>query len=98
MVNPGPLDLIAAKLRPGGEFRLGTDDPIYCRWSMMVMSRRRDFEWLAESAERLPHPPRRLARDPLRGQGAAQGPRGLVLPLPAGSRRAGLGPKTRLTR
>ena len=51
MVNPGPLDLIAAKLEPGGEFRLGTDDPVYCRWSMMVMSRRRDFEWLAESAE-----------------------------------------------
>jgi tRNA (guanine-N7-)-methyltransferase len=51
MVNLGPLDLIAAKLRPGGEFRLGTDDPVYCRWSMMVMSGRRDFEWLAESAK-----------------------------------------------
>jgi tRNA (guanine-N7-)-methyltransferase len=50
MVNDGPLDLIAAKLKPGGEFRLGTDDPTYCRWSMMVMNRRRDFEWLAESA------------------------------------------------
>ena len=50
MINPGPLDLIAAKLQPGGEFRLGTDDPTYCRWSMMVMNRRRDFEWLAESA------------------------------------------------
>jgi tRNA (guanine-N7-)-methyltransferase len=36
MVNHGPLDLIAAKLQPGGEFRLGTDDPTYCRWSMMV--------------------------------------------------------------
>ena len=51
MVNPGPLDVIAAKLRPGGEFRLGTDDPTYCRWSMMVMNQRRDFEWLAESAQ-----------------------------------------------
>jgi tRNA (guanine-N7-)-methyltransferase len=50
MVNPGPLDLIAAKLEPGGELRLGTDDPVYCRWAMMVMGRRRDFEWLAESA------------------------------------------------
>jgi tRNA (guanine-N7-)-methyltransferase len=48
MVNDGPLDLIATKLKPGGEFRLGTDDPTYCRWSMMVMNRRRDFEWLAE--------------------------------------------------
>ena len=51
MVNHGPLDLIAAKLRPGGEFRLGTDDPTYCRWSMMIMNQRRDFEWLAESAK-----------------------------------------------
>lgn len=50
MVNSGPLDLIAAKLRPGGEFRLGTDDPTYCRWAMMVMNGRRDFEWLAETA------------------------------------------------
>ena len=50
MVNHGPLDLIAAKLEPGGEFRLGTDDPVYCRWAMMVMGGRRDFEWLAETA------------------------------------------------
>ncbi len=50
MINPGPLDLIAAKLAPGGEFRLGTDDPVYCRWAMMVMGGRTDFEWLAETA------------------------------------------------
>ena len=49
MINHGPLEIIAAKLRPGGEFRLGTDDPTYCRWAMMVMNGRRDFEWLAES-------------------------------------------------
>jgi tRNA (guanine-N7-)-methyltransferase len=49
-VNPGPIDLIAAKLRPGGEFRLGTDDPVYCRWALMVMDGRRDFRWLAERA------------------------------------------------
>ena len=47
MVNPGPLDLIARKLVPGGEFRLGTDDPTYCRWAMMVMNTRRDFAWAA---------------------------------------------------
>jgi len=50
MVNHGPLDLVAAKLKPGGEFRLGTDDPTYCRWSMMIMSQRRDFEWQASTA------------------------------------------------
>jgi len=48
MINNGPLDLIASKLAVGAEFRLGTDDPTYCRWSMMVMNRRKDFEWLAE--------------------------------------------------
>ncbi len=48
MISAGPLDLIAAKLKPGGEFRFSTDDATYCRWSMMVMRRRSDFEWLAE--------------------------------------------------
>jgi len=47
MVNPGPLDALAAKLKPGAEFRLGTDDPTYCRWAMMVMAGRRDFRWTA---------------------------------------------------
>ncbi len=51
MVNNGPLDLIAAKLKPGCEFRLGTDDPTYCRWAMMVMNARRDFEWQAKTAQ-----------------------------------------------
>ncbi|VXC83505.1 tRNA (guanosine(46)-N7)-methyltransferase TrmB [Sphingomonas sp. 8AM] len=50
MMNHGPLDLIAAKLKPGAEFRLGTDDPTYCRWSMMVMNQRRDFIWQAHTA------------------------------------------------
>lgn len=51
MVNHGPLDLIASKLKPGAEFRLGTDDPTYCRWSMMVMNQRRDFAWQARAAK-----------------------------------------------
>ncbi len=50
MMNHGPLDVIAAKLKPGCEFRLGTDDPTYCRWSMMVMNQRRDFVWQAGTA------------------------------------------------
>lgn len=50
MVNHGPLDLIAAKLKPGGAFRLGTDDPAYCRWAMMVMAERDDFVWEARHA------------------------------------------------
>jgi tRNA (guanine-N7-)-methyltransferase len=48
MINDGPLDLFAAKLRAGGEFRLATDDPTYLTWSLMVMRRHQhQFEWLA---------------------------------------------------
>ena len=49
MINHGPLDLIAAKLKSGAEFRLGTDDPTYCRWAMMIMNQRDDFLWQAET-------------------------------------------------
>jgi tRNA (guanine-N7-)-methyltransferase len=50
MMNAGPLDLFAAKLRPGGEFRLATDDPTYLAWSLMVMQRQTGrFEWLAKT-------------------------------------------------
>ena len=49
MMNDGPVDLFAAKLKPGGEFRLATDDPIYLSWSLMIMQRHEgQFEWLAE--------------------------------------------------
>jgi tRNA (guanine-N7-)-methyltransferase len=48
-MNHGPIGLIAAKLKPGGIFRFGTDHPVYLRWAMMVMGAREDFEWLGES-------------------------------------------------
>lgn len=48
-MNHGPIGLIAAKLKPGGIFRFGTDHPVYLRWAMMVMGARDDFEWLGES-------------------------------------------------
>ena len=49
MVNDGPVDLFAAKLKPRGEFRLATDDPTYLTWSLMVMQRHRhQFAWRAE--------------------------------------------------
>lgn len=50
-MNDGPIATIAAKLRPGGEFRFGTDHPVYVRWAMMVMGRSPDFEWLIESPQ-----------------------------------------------
>lgn len=49
-MNPGPLDRIAAKLKPGGEFRFGTDHPVYLRWALMQMNRRRDFAWQIRDA------------------------------------------------
>ena len=50
MMNDGPVQMFAAKLKPGGEFRFGTDHPIYLRHALMVMQRHTDtFEWLAET-------------------------------------------------
>lgn len=50
MMNDGPVDMIAAKLKPGGEFRFGTDHPIYLRHALMVMRRHRhQFDWQVET-------------------------------------------------
>jgi len=48
-MNPGPLDVVARKLRPGGEVCVWTDHPIYMQWTAMQMNRRDDFLWTAES-------------------------------------------------
>ena len=49
MMNDGPVDLIAAKLKPGGEFRVATDDPTYLDWALMIMQRHAaQFEWLVK--------------------------------------------------
>ncbi|HAU22534.1 MAG TPA: tRNA (guanosine(46)-N7)-methyltransferase TrmB [Erythrobacter sp.] len=46
MMNDGPVRMFADKLRPGGEFRFGTDHPVYLRHALMVMQRHTDtFEW-----------------------------------------------------
>ncbi len=50
MMNDGPVEMIAAKLKPGGEFRFGTDHPVYLRHALMVMQRHTDrFDWLTET-------------------------------------------------
>ncbi|MES2903121.1 MAG: tRNA (guanine(46)-N(7))-methyltransferase TrmB [Pseudomonadota bacterium] len=52
MMNDGPLDLIAAKLKTGGEFRMATDHPVYLAHALMVMQRHRhQFEWLVEGPD-----------------------------------------------
>ena len=49
MMNDGPVRMIADKLRPGGEFRFGTDHPVYLRHALMVMRRfAGEFEWAVE--------------------------------------------------
>ena len=51
MMNEGPVNLIAAKLKSGGEFRFGTDHPVYLRHALMVMQHHRDqFDWLCKNA------------------------------------------------
>ncbi len=50
-MNRGPIDLLAARLKPGAEFRFGTDHPVYCRWAMMVMGQSRYFDWLARTPD-----------------------------------------------
>jgi len=50
MMNDGPVALIARKLKPGGEFRFGTDHPVYLRHALMVMQRFAcQFEWLCRT-------------------------------------------------
>ena len=49
MMNDGPVRMIADKLKPGGEFRFGTDHPVYLRHALMVMRRFTDqFEWVVD--------------------------------------------------
>jgi tRNA (guanine-N7-)-methyltransferase len=46
MMNDGPVKMFADKLKPGGEFRFGTDHPVYLRHALMVMQRHTDsFDW-----------------------------------------------------
>lgn len=50
-MNHGPMDMIAAKLKPGGEFRFGTDHPVYLEWAMMIMNQRDEFNWLCDGPQ-----------------------------------------------
>ena len=49
-VGPKNIDEIARVLKDGGEFRVGTDHPVYREWTALQMARRPDFEWTAETA------------------------------------------------
>ena len=49
-VNPDTLDALARVMADGAELRIGTDHPVYRRWTAMQMARRTDFRWLADRA------------------------------------------------
>ena len=52
MMNDGPVQLFADKLKPGGEFRFGTDHDIYLRHALMVMQRFTDtFDWQVDGRD-----------------------------------------------
>ncbi|MEO9462085.1 MAG: tRNA (guanine(46)-N(7))-methyltransferase TrmB [Marinomonas sp.] len=52
MMNDGPVQMFAAKLKPGGEFRFGTDHAVYLRHALMVMRGHSDnFEWLVDGPD-----------------------------------------------
>ncbi len=57
-MNAGPIDMVARKLKPGGEFRFGTDHPVYVAHAMMVMQQQAaQFDWqVATSADFLTRP------------------------------------------
>ena len=50
-MNAGPIQLVARKLKTGGEFRFGTDHPVYVAHAMMVMQQQAGlFDWQVNSA------------------------------------------------
>ncbi len=48
-VNAGPLALVAAKLKPGGQLRIATDHVGYMRHTLAVMQHQKAFAWTARS-------------------------------------------------
>ena len=48
-VNPGPLQLVANKLKRGGQLRIATDHAGYLRHTLARMQQQPAFEWLAET-------------------------------------------------
>jgi tRNA (guanine-N7-)-methyltransferase len=91
MMNDGPIELFAAKLRPGGEFRFGHDHPIYLRHALMVMRRHTDkFEWLAQT-------PRDFRSVPAAGRKPAMKPRRGRRGTRSGTSASGAAPIDRLT-
>ncbi len=52
-VNQANLDQLHRILRPGAEFRVGSDIDHYVRWTLREVFVHGGFEWTAETARRL---------------------------------------------
>jgi len=51
-MNTGPIDIVARKLKLGGELRFGTDHPVYVAHAMMVMqAQAAHFSWQVTTAQ-----------------------------------------------
>jgi tRNA (guanine-N7-)-methyltransferase len=50
-VNAGNIARLARVLRPGGEFRFATDWANYAEWTLLRLTRAREFTWTAERAD-----------------------------------------------
>ena len=50
-VNTGNITRLARVLRPGGEFRFATDWANYAEWTLLRLTRAREFAWTAERAD-----------------------------------------------
>jgi tRNA (guanine-N7-)-methyltransferase len=50
-VSDANVAALARVLRPGGEFRFATDWANYAEWTLLRLSRSRDFAWTAERAD-----------------------------------------------
>ena len=49
-ISPANLERLARVLKPNGLFRVASDIPGYIEWTLLLLSRDRDFEWTAERA------------------------------------------------
>ena len=50
-VQPESLADLARILRPGGELRIATDDPVYLEWTLRHMTAATGFDWQARQAD-----------------------------------------------
>ncbi len=72
-INPENLDLVARVLKVGGRFLVVSDDPVYQRWTAIVMAHRSDFVWTANGPQDWRTPPPEWCETRYAGKAAAEG-------------------------